>query len=274
MSLDRRETIAFLSDYGLEDEFVGVCHGVILQITPRARVVDVHHNILRQNIAHGAVVLQQTAPFLAGCLHLCVVDPTVGSGRRAVALQTSWGDIFIGPDNGLMIPAADTAGGIVRATHIIDERFMLTPVSKTFHGRDIFSPAAAHVANGVDIRELGPEIPPDELISLEIPTAWVHDDHIHAEVLQVDRFGNLQFNFGWDMLEEVKLHEVVKVEVRIEGNRINVPVGGAFADVEQGEFVLVEDSYRHLSLAVYQGDAAAALRAAAGSTAIVGPTLR
>lgn len=272
--MNRRDTIAFLSDYGLDDEFVGVCHGVIFGIAPKARVVDVHHNILRQDIGHGAVVLEQTAPFLAGCVHLCVVDPTVGSGRRAVAIETSWGDVFIGPDNGLMIPTAHAAGDMVRAINITDERFMLTPVSRTFHGRDIFAPASAHIANGVDVRELGPEIPLDELIPFEIPKAWVHDDHIHAEILQVDRFGNLQFNFGWEMLEEVKLHEHAKIELRVEGNRVNVPVRGTFADVDQGEFVFVEDSYRHISLAVYQGDAAASLRAGAGSTAIIGPTLR
>jgi S-adenosylmethionine hydrolase len=272
--VDRRDTIAFLSDYGLEDEFVGVCRGVILSIAPNARVVDVHHNIMRQDIGHGAVVLEQTAPFLAGCVHLCVVDPTVGSNRRTIALQTSWGDIFIGPDNGLMIPAALAAGGIVHAADITDERFMLTPVSRTFHGRDIFAPVAAHVATGVDIRELGPEIDADELMPYEIPRAWIHDDHIHAEVLQVDRFGNLQFNFGWEMLQKVDLHNQTKVEVRVEGNRLNVPIGDTFADVDQGEYVFVADSYRHLSLAVFQGDAAASLRAGAGSTAIVGPTLR
>jgi S-adenosylmethionine hydrolase len=271
--MSRRGTIAFLSDYGLDDEFVGVCHGVILGIAPNVRVVDVHHNILRQDIGHGAVVLQQTIPFLAGCVHLCVVDPTVGSGRRALALLTSWGDVFIGPDNGLMMPAAETAGGIVRAVELTDERFLLTPVSKTFQGRDVFAPAAAHVASGVDARELGPEVDPADLVPLEIPKAWIHDDHLHAEVLQVDRFGNLQLNFKSDLLERVGLHEHDRVEIRLEGNRIDVRLGSTFADVEQGEFVLVEDSYRHLSVAINQGDAAARLRAGAGSTAIVGPTL-
>jgi S-adenosylmethionine hydrolase len=272
--VDRRDTIAFLSDYGLDDEFVGICHGVILGIAPKARIVDVHHNVIRQDIGHGAVVLQQTAPFIAGCIHLCVVDPTVGSSRRAIALETRWGDVFIGPDNGLMMPAAESAGGIVHATDITDERFMLTPISRTFHGRDIFAPVAAHVSKGVDIREMGAEILADELIPYEIPRAWVHDDHIHAEVLQVDRFGNLQFNFGWDLLEKVGLHDQERVEVRVEGNRLNVPVGQTFADVDVGEYVFVADSYRHLSLAVFQDDAASALRAGAGSTAIVGPTLR
>ncbi len=271
---NRRDVIAFLSDYGLEDEFVGVCHGVMVNIAPDVRIIDVHHNILRQDIAHGAVVLQQTLPFLPGCVHLCVVDPTVGSDRRAVALQCSWGDVFIGPDNGLMIPAARSAGDIVRAVEITDERFLLTPVSRTFQGRDLFAPAAAHVANGVDVTELGPELDPGDLVPLEIPTAWVHDDHLHAEVLQVDRFGNLQLNLGWDLLAEVGLDKAERLEVRLEGHRINVPLARAFYEVEAGGFVLVEDSYRHLSLAVNQGDAAAQLRAGAGSTAIVGPTLR
>jgi S-adenosyl-L-methionine hydrolase (adenosine-forming) len=267
----KRDTVTFLSDYGLQDEFVGVCHGVMLGIASHLKIVDVHHDILRQSIRHGAIVLQQTAPYLPSTVHLSVVDPTVGSGRRAVVLETAWGEIFVGPDNGLMIPVARESGGVKRAFEIADQRFMLTPVSRTFQGRDVFAPAAAHIANGVEPSELGPSMPPEELVPLELPRAWVHDDHLHAEVLQVDRFGNLQLNFGQGQLEEVGLSESAHLEVRLEGHRLNIPVGSTFADVAVGRYVLVEDSYRHLSLAVNKGDAAAQLRAAAGSTAIVGP---
>ncbi len=267
-----RQIATFVSDYGLEDEFVGVCHGVMLRIAPHLRIVDVHHNVLRQDIRHGAVVLQQSVRFLPDSVHLAVVDPSVGADRRAVVIETAWGEIFVGPDNGLLLPAAEVTGGITRVFELTDNRFMLTPVSRTFQGRDVFAPAAAHIANGVDPAEFGPEVASTQLVRLEIPSAWVHDDHLHAEVLQVDRFGNLQLNLGTDLLEELGLVNNGHLEVRLEGHRLHVPYGTTFADVAAGEFVLVEDSYRQLSLAINKGDAAARLRARAGSTAIVGPT--
>lgn len=269
--MEKRQIVTFLSDYGLEDEFVGVCRGVMLRIAPHIRVVDVHHNILRQDILHGAVVLEQAIRYMPEAVHLAVVDPSVGSERRAVAIETGWGEVFVGPDNGLLMPAVRATGGVRRAHVLKDERFMLTPVSRTFQGRDVFAPAAAHVANGVDIAEFGPALAEDDLVGLEIPEAWVHDDHLHAEVLQVDRFGNLQFNFGVEHLSKIGLDNGDPLEVRIEGQRLKVPVGHTFADVKSGEFVMVCDSYQHLSLAVNKGDAAARLRARAGSTAIVGP---
>ncbi len=264
------EVITFLSDYGLEDEFVGVCHGVILKIAPHIRIVDIHHNILRQDIRHGAIVLQQAVRFMPAAVHLAVVDPSVGSARRAICIETPQA-VFIGPDNGLLLPAAEASGGVVAAHEIVDERYLQIPISRTFQGRDVFAPAAAHVASGVEPSELGPEIAAEELVALAIPEAWVHDDHLHAEVLQVDRFGNLQLNFERSHLE--KLGEPgTTFEVRIEGHRLQVPLGTTFADVEPGEFVAIEDSYGYLSLAVNKGDAAARLRAQPRSTAIVGPT--
>jgi S-adenosyl-L-methionine hydrolase (adenosine-forming) len=267
----KRDIVTFLSDYGLEDEFVGVCHGVMLMIAPRLKIVDLNHNILRQDIRHGAVVLSQTINFLPESVHLAVVDPTVGSKRRAISIETTSGHTFVGPDNGLLMPAADASGGVTRAFEITDERFMLRPVSKTFQGRDVFSPAAAHIASGVEPSELGPSIPLDDLVRLEVIKAWIHEDHLHAEVLQLDRFGNLQLNLRRSQLEEVGLKNGDALEVRLEGHRLSVPFAHTFADVEAGEFVIVEDSYRHLSLAINKGDAAARLRAHAGSTVIVGP---
>ena len=270
--MEKRQIITFLSDYGLEDEFVGVCNGVMLRIAPGIQVVHVHHNILRQDIRHGAIVLQQSVNYLPDSVHLAVVDPSVGSKRRAIVIESVWGEVFVGPDNGLLIPAAEACGGIKQAFEITDKRFMLTPVSRTFQGRDVFAPAAAHVANGVDPIEMGPSIAPTDLVQLEIPDAWVHDDHLHAEVLQVDRFGNLQLNVAAGTLDELGLVGNGHLEVRLEGHRLNVPMGTTFADVQAGDFVLIEDSYRHISLAINKGDAAARLRARAGSTAIVGPT--
>ena len=268
--MTRTDIVTFLSDYGLEDEFVGVCHAVMLRIAPQLRVVDINHNILRQDIRHGAVVLLQSLPYLPDSVHLAVVDPSVGSGRRAVVVETLRGERFVAPDNGLVIPAAEASGGIRRAFSIEDRRLLLTPISRTFQGRDVFAPVAAHIAAGVDPAELGPEIAPDDLVRLEIPEAWVHDDHLHAEVLQIDRFGNLQLNLLTEHLAKVGIDPKDRVEVRVEGHRLQVPFGETFADVDTGDYVLIQDSYNYVSLAINKGDAAGRLRAHPGSTAIVG----
>jgi S-adenosylmethionine hydrolase len=268
------QIVTFLSDYGLEDEFVGVCHGVMLKIAPELKIVDVHHNILRQDIRHGAVVLEQAVQFMPESVHLAVVDPSVGSGRRAVALRSASGALFVGPDNGLLLPAAEKLGGVESAFELTNEDYLLSPVSNTFQGRDVFAPSSAHLALGVEPSELGPVVDPAELVLLEIPEAWIHEDHVHAEVLQVDRFGNLQLNLERALLEKVELSEGDRLEVRMEGRRLNIVQGATFSDVSSGEFVVVEDSYGHLSLAINNGDAAATLRARAGSTVIVGPTTR
>ena len=269
-----RPIVSFLSDYGLEDEFVGVCHGVILKIAPEVLIIDVHHYILRQQIRHGAVVLQQSLQYLPDSVHLAVVDPSVGSGRRALILEAGEGQTFVGPDNGLLLPAARDCGGASRAYEISNEDLLLTPVSRTFQGRDVFAPAAAHLAMGVSASDFGPEIELDDLVELEVLEAWAHEDHLHATVLQVDRFGNLQLNLKKDHLEQVGLADDERLEVRAEGQRLQVRYGATFSDVAPDEFIMVEDSYGQLSLAVNNGDAAARLRAGADTTAIVGPPRR
>jgi S-adenosylmethionine hydrolase len=266
--------VTFLSDYGLEDEFVGVCHGVMLRIAPELTIIDIHHNILRQDIRHGAVVLEQAVAFMPEAVHLAVVDPSVGSGRRAVAVRTESGAVLVGPDNGLLLPAAAKLGGVATAYELTNEDYLLSPISNTFQGRDVFAPASAHIAMGADVADLGPAVDPEALVVLEIPEAWMHEDHVHAEVLQVDRFGNLQLNLSSQLLDKVDLDDGGPLEIRLEGRRINVVQGATFSDVPSGEFVVVEDSYGHLSLAINNGDAAATLRARAGSTVIVGPTTR
>ncbi|HYZ46415.1 MAG TPA: SAM-dependent chlorinase/fluorinase [Actinomycetota bacterium] len=270
--MERRDVVTFLSDYGLEDEFVGVCHGVMLRIAPWLKVVHLHHYILRHDIRHGSIVLRQSIEFLPDAVHLAVVDPSVGSDRRAVAVTCSSGAVFVGPDNGLLMAAVDRCGGVEDAHEIRDERYVLSPVSRTFQGRDLFAPAAAHIASGTEPSELGPPVDPNDLVRLDVPESWVHDDHVHAEVLQVDRFGNLQLNVPHGVLQRLGLTPPARAEVRMEGHRLNVPFCNTFSDVEEGEFILIEDSYHQVSLAINNGDAARRLQAKARSTAIVGPT--
>ncbi|MDQ4143595.1 MAG: SAM-dependent chlorinase/fluorinase [Actinomycetota bacterium] len=263
--MSKRETVGFLSDYGLEDEFVGVCHGVMLRIAPHVKIIDIHHNIRAQDVRHGALVLRQSMAFLPRHVHLAVVDPGVGSARRAVALQVASGAVLVGPDNGLLLPAAAASGGVERAVELTNEAFLLAPVSRTFQGRDVFAPVAAHVASGVPVSELGPDLAASELVPLSIPEARVEGELVHAEVLQIDRFGNIQLNARPPQVAAAGVAPGADARVVIQGREVTAPLRETFSAVGAGELVLVEDSYGYLCLALNRGRAADALGARPGA---------
>lgn len=263
--------VTFLSDYGLRDEFVGICHGTIYRIAPEVKIIDITHGIRPQEIREGAMVLAQSVGWMPEAVHLAVVDPTVGSGRLAVALETAEGSCLIGPDNGLLGLAAGRLGGAVVARKIENPDLLLPEPSKTFQGRDVFAPAAAYVARGVPLEEFGEEVPVDSLVKLSLPDPWLHDDHYHAVVLHIDQFGNLQLNLTAKELRKIGLASGSLLEVRLEGHRRLVPYGETFAAVAEKEAVVTEDSYRLLALAINRGDAAQEFGASAGSSVIVGP---
>jgi S-adenosylmethionine hydrolase len=264
------EWITFLSDYGLDDNFVGVCHGVIARTAPAVRVIDVTHTIEPQDLRQGAHVLAQSIPFLPQAVHLAVVDPGVGTIRRSIALE-SGENLFVGPDNGLLIWAAEATGGIKRVHEIANPAFRLERVSSTFHGRDIFAPAAAHLASGVELGELGPAIDPDSLERLPDSRSWTESGSVHGEVMLVDHFDNLQLNIDRDQLADIGVEIGDRVDVRISGRRHRMPYAETFAAVPVGRSVLCEDSFRLLSVAVNQGRAAQLLQANAGDPVVVGP---
>jgi S-adenosylmethionine hydrolase len=247
--------VTFLTDFGLQDDFVGTCHGVIARIAPDVRVIDITHGIEPQAVLQGALVLRNTTPFVPVGVHLAVVDPDVGGNRRAVAVRTSDGRTFVGPDNGLLMLAADELG--VEAVHeLADPRFRLADVSRTFHARDIFSPAAAHLAAGVAIEELGPPVDPSTLVRCAVPEPEVGRTQISAHVLVVDRFGNVATNVAWRHLESLGLEPGDRCEIRLSLDRYYAVVARTFADAPPGELIVYEDSYRLVTLAISRGDAA------------------
>jgi S-adenosyl-L-methionine hydrolase (adenosine-forming) len=262
--------ITFLSDYGLDDNFVGVCHGVIARVAPAVRVVDVTHTIEAQDLRQGAHVLAQSIPFLPDAVHLAVVDPGVGTLRRAVALAAG-ASILVGPDNGLLVWAAETLGGIDRVHTIDNPEFQLGRVSHTFHGRDVFAPVAAHLARGVELAQLGEEVDPVSLERLPASESRVADGSIHGEVVLVDHFDNLQLNIATEQLENIGVRLGDRVDVRVSGRRHRMPYAETFGAVAVGRTVLCEDSFRLLSVAVNQGRAAELLHANAGDPVVIGP---
>lgn len=248
--------VTFLSDFGLQDDFVGTCHGVIKRIAPDAEIIDITHGIAPQQVLQGALVLANTLPYMPPGIHLAVVDPGVGGARRPLALRDAEGRLYVGPDNGLLLPAADRFGGVQAAHELANPDFALQPVSRTFHGRDLFAPAAAHLARGVALDDLGPPVAADALVRVEQPMPTVSASEIAATVLYVDRYGNAQLNLTREHLEEAGIQPGRRLEIELDGHRHEIVAARTFDEAPAGGAILYEDSYRNMSLAVSRGSAA------------------
>jgi S-adenosyl-L-methionine hydrolase (adenosine-forming) len=269
-----RVVICFLTDFGLQDDFVGTCHGVIARIAPDARVIDVTHGIPPTQVLQGALVLSSTLPYMPAGIHLAVVDPGVGGARRPLAIADREGRIFIGPDNGLLLPAAERAG-IAEVRELANPDYALETISRTFHGRDLFAPAAAHLANGVPLADLGPPLHSDALVRLDLPKPAFYEDRIDATMLYVDSFGNIALNLTRDDAEHAGVVPGSRVELELAGERYYAVMARTFADARPGDVILYEDSYRNMSVAINRGNAASMLHAGQGQPLrirVLGPT--
>jgi S-adenosylmethionine hydrolase len=224
--------ITFLSDYGLADEFVGVVHGVIAGICPEARVIDLTHGIPRQDVLAGARVLARSLPYVPAGVHLAVVDPEVGARRRAVALRTiEEGRLLVGPDNGLLMPAAERFGGVAEVVEISASPWRLEPVSATFHGRDLFAPIAARLAAGAPLGAAGTPLEPAELVTREHSQPRQEADALVAHVVGIDGFGNAILDGAHDDLVASGLRLGDAVAARVGGRRVRGVVARTFSDV-------------------------------------------
>jgi S-adenosyl-L-methionine hydrolase (adenosine-forming) len=261
--------ITFLTDFGLADDFVGTCHGVLKRIAPEAQIIDITHGIRPGHVLQAALMLANTLPYMPAGVHLAVVDPGVGSGRRPLALRDAEGRLYVGPDNGLLLPAADRFGGVADAHELANPAYALDSVSRTFHGRDLFSPAAAHLALGVALGELGPPIDPEELVRLDLPQPEVGHSRIRAIVLGVDRFGNIALNLERAHLDTASIVPGMRVELTARGNQYYAVVVRTFADAPPGELILYEDSYRNVAVAVSRGSAASLLGVDEGAEILI-----
>ncbi|HXF98995.1 MAG TPA: SAM-dependent chlorinase/fluorinase [Gaiellaceae bacterium] len=264
--------ITFLSDFGLQDDFVGTCHGVIKRIAPEAQIIDITHGIPPQAVLQGAIVLANTIGFMPVGVHMAIVDPGVGGPRRPLALRDREGRLYVGPDNGLLLPAAEKAG-IVAAHELANPRYALETISRTFHGRDLFSPAAAHLALGVPLEEFGPPVDPESLVTLDLPRPLFEEGAVLATVLYVDRFGNIVLNLTRDDVERIGIVSGTRVELELAGERYYAVTARTFADARPGDVILYEDSYRNMSVAISRGNAARMLHAAPGQRMRVRPLL-
>jgi len=263
--------ITFLSDFGLRDDFVGTCHGVIAGIAPDATIIDITHGIEPQAVLQGALVLANTIPYMPEGVHLAVVDPGVGSDRRALAVRDAAGRIYVGPDNGLLWPAIEQLGGAVEAVDASLSRFRLEPISATFHGRDVFAPVAAHLARGASLADAGEAIDAGSLVRLAVPEPVIQADRVLAHVVSLDRFGNAALDLADRHLPETGLRLGRKLTIEAGGAAHDAVFTLTFADVPDGGLILYENSNGSLAVAVNRGDAARDLRLEPGTEVVLRP---
>ena len=267
--------VTFLSDYGLGNVYVGVCHAVITRRCPPARVIDLTHSIPRHDVHTGAIVLRSTLPYLPDAIILAVVDPGVGTtgarGRRAVALRTVEQDrLLVGPDNGLLMPVCEQLGGVAEAVDVGRSTERLEPVSHTFHGRDIFAPVAAALAAGVPPRWLGEEIAVEGLRRLNIPVAVMRPGGLELHVLHRDTFGNVVLDGDTQQLADLGVELGDELWVTHLGAKHSAVFANTYADVAPGGLLLYQDGLGMLALAVNRGSAAELLGAERDDELLVG----
>jgi S-adenosyl-L-methionine hydrolase (adenosine-forming) len=250
--------VCFLSDFGLADDFVGTCKGVVLRIAPGVSIVDLTHEVPGFAVDAGAEILQHATRYMpADTVYLAVVDPGVGTERRAIALLAESGALLVGPDNGLLIDAAESLGGVSGAVALTDDRYHLHPISNTFHARDVFAPVAAHLAAGVELSSLGEAVNPASLARLKLVSALIGDgEGILTRIISIDRFGNARLSI---MQKESGLEYGDALQVDIGDGPMSVRYVETFGAAKAGELVLVPDSHWRLSLAINKGSAAHAL---------------
>ena len=267
----RMRPICFISDYGLTDVLVGTCKGVMMDVAPGATIIDVTHTVPGFDVIRGAEALRHATRYTPeDSVYLAIVDPGDKTARRALAAEVHSGAYLVGPDNGLLLPAAEALGGIVRAVRLTNPRYHVHPVSGAFHGRDVFSPVAAHLAAGANLGDLGEGILPASMVSLDFPGVRREPDgSVVAEIINIDRFGNARLSV---MQEDLDLPYDTPLKIGVRDEVIEARYVETFGSAEDGDLVAVPDSHWRLSLAVNKGNAARALLLAVGEEVRLKPS--
>ena len=261
-----RPIVTLLTDFGLRDPSAAICKAVVLGICPDAEVIDLAHDVRKYAIGEGALSLWAALPYVPVGTHVAVVDPGVGTARRPVAVRVARGDVLIGPDNGLLVPAAERLGGTVEARELVNEAYRLPVVSSTFHGRDVFAPAAAHLAAGVPFEALGPVVERSTLEPSPLPAPRAIDGGLATEIVYLDTFGNAKLSaLVTDLAEAVGPPAGRRFRVTLGDGRVHViPWSPTFGERRPGEPLLYEDSYGRVCLGVNRGSAEAMLGLSGG----------
>jgi len=252
--------VVFVSDLGLRDEFVGVCHAVVVRVAPDAHVIDISHGIAPHDIRAGALVLAQCLRYAPeDAIGLGIIDPGVGTERLAIAIETEAGHLLVGPNNGLLSIAWRADGGVRRAVAIDAPDVVLQPVSEVFHGRDVFAPAAGHLAAGRDLATLGTPIDTDRLVEVVMGEPQVEQGKVVGEVLDVDRFGNIRLNVRLEHLRVAGLDGETVLQVTATGQAASARRIVSYSEVEIGAYGILVDAWGWMAIIRYEANACADL---------------
>lgn len=250
----KKPLISLTSDFAVQSQGVGAMEGTAISICPNAYVLHLMHGLPEYNITAAARTLE-TAIYLPIGFHVCVCDPGVGTKRKAIAIETNRGDYLIGPDNGVLIPASRVFGGIKKVHELSNPSYMRQPVSPIFHGRDVFTPAAAHLANGVSIEEFGASIDEKDLVKAPYEDAIIVDNKIQASIIWINKFGSLELNIPHKTLDEAGIKVGDKVTMVLpDGTKLELPVVTTFGEVKMGEDLILKDDYGRVEVAKNQGE--------------------
>lgn len=260
--------IALLTDFGVNDPYVGVMKGVILSINPNAVIVDITHGIGKYQVLQGALILKSCYKYFPkGTVFTVVVDPGVGSIRRAIAIRSN-NYIFIGPDNGILTPAAFD-DGVINVYEV--KKYTLPVISRTFHGRDVFAPVAAHISRGASLEDIGVRISVKNIVSIEVHGAEICSGEVIGEIVYIDGFGNAVTNIDPNSLKLLGIKEGDLVNVEVNQIRYRIPWVKAYSDVEPGRPLIITNSFNYIELSINQGNASNTLNLKAGLKIIVKP---
>ncbi|RLE54434.1 MAG: hypothetical protein DRJ30_05200 [Candidatus Methanomethylicota archaeon] len=252
--------ITLLTDFGMKDPYVAEMKGVILNIYPQANIIDITHQVEKYNVIQGAFILASAAKYFPkGTIHVVVIDPGVGTKRKAIIIESKR-YFFVGPDNGVLTMAAKM-DGIRRIIEISAENYLGDRFSLTFHGRDIFAPVAAYLAKGVKIEELGEEI--DRIVEVKLPEPQIKGERIFGIIIYVDSFGNIITNISKEHLQKIGVERRLKATMRGEKS-LELKICRAYGEVEKGEFLAIIDSFNLLEISMNQGNAAEKLKVKSG----------
>ena len=258
--------ITLSSDFAVQSQGCGAMEAVIYDINPDEKVIHLMHGLPAFDIMEAAWALESVASIGVGH-HVCVVDPGVGTERKGLIIHTKRGDDLIGPDNGVLIPATRLLGGIIRAISIENKSLMRASVSPIFHGRDVFSPIAAHLSKGVPIGDFGPEIAIEDLHKAPYDEARFYDDKIIANIIHINKFGTIHLNVFQDEFDKLGIVDTVMMDA--DGIHFRIPYKKTFGDVDIGSIVLLKDDYARIEIAINRGNLAGRFKLRLGQEVVL-----
>ena len=247
----KKPFITLTSDFGVQSQGIGIMEGVALEINPDAHVIHLMHGLPSFNLFYAARTIE-TINYLPIGYHVCVVDPVVGTKRKPIIIQTGSGDYLIGPDNGVLIPATGFLKGIKKVVEITNKKYMREPVSPIFHGRDIFTPAAAYLSKGVKMKEFGKKLDPKNLVKAPYEEATIEKDKIHAKIISINKFGSLHLNITHETWDKFKVKINDFFYLFFEDEELEVPFVTTFGDVDKGSPLIMKDDYGRIEVALNQ----------------------